>query len=161
MSIGSMATSDPQKVAGWKGLSDAAHFERLKTALFRSRGRAHFDRAAADRILDDLRHVAYRNGIAAARVFQFMDDDFIQADEDLTSAKDDLDRMSRNLPFLKTVAAVVEEIEAVQDEMTMEAKLFMGWRPYAGRWAWPNPMWTDLRQSFQEGRDDAEGGLLP
>ncbi|MBY5346038.1 hypothetical protein [Rhizobium leguminosarum] len=64
---GPMMTAELPKVTGWKGLSDVAHFERLKTALFRTRGRTRFDRAAADRILDDLRHVAYRNGVAAAQ----------------------------------------------------------------------------------------------
>jgi len=156
MSIESMTTTGPQKVTGWKSLSDAAHFERLKTALFRARGRARFDRAAADRILDDLRHVAYRRGRQAAEVFQFMDQDFIDADEDLSMAQDDLNRMSRNLPFLREVAAVVEEIESIRDEMSDEARIFFGWRPYAGKWAWPNPVCTELRQAFQDGRDDAE-----
>lgn len=63
-----------------EGLSDAAHFERLKTALFRTRGRTRFDRAAADRILDDLRQVAYRRGVEAARVFPFPDQDYVDAD---------------------------------------------------------------------------------
>ncbi|RFB85120.1 hypothetical protein B5K08_26735 [Rhizobium leguminosarum bv. trifolii] len=75
-----MTTTEPPKVTGWKGLSDAAHFERLKTALFRTRGRTRFDRAAADRILDDLRQVAYRRGVEAARVFQFPDQDYVDAD---------------------------------------------------------------------------------
>lgn len=153
MTIESM-TAQPAAVTGWKGLSDAAHFERLKTALFRTRGRSRFDRAAADRIQDDLQHVAYRNGVAAARVFQFLDQDYIDADEDLSSAQDDLNRMSRNLPFLREVAAVVEEIESIRDEMSEEARVFFGWRPYAGKWAWPNPVWVELRQAFQEGRDD-------
>ena len=156
MTIESMTTTEPSKVTGWKGLSDAAHFERLKTILFRTRGRTRFDRAAADRILDDLRHVAYRNGVAAARVFQFLDQDYVDADEDLLSAQDDLHRMSRNLPFLREVTAVVEEIESIRDEMSEEAQVFFGWRPYAERWAFPNPVWSELRQAFQEGRDDAE-----
>ncbi|MGZ2484852.1 hypothetical protein ACVITL_003375 [Rhizobium pisi] len=156
MTIESMTADASPKVTGWKGLSDAAHFERLKTALFRTRGRTRFDRAAADRILDDLRHVAYRRGIEAARVFHFLDQDFIDMDEDLSSAQDDLDRMSRNLPFLREVAAVVEEIESIQDEMSEEARLFFGWRPYARKWAWPNPIWTELKLAFLEGRDDAE-----
>lgn len=147
----------PHKVTGLNGLSDAAHFERLKTALFRARGRARFDRAAADRILDDLRHVAYRRGRLAAEVFQFMDQDFIDADEDLSMAQDDLNRMSRNLPFLREVTAVVEEIESIRDGMSDEARVFFGWRPYAGKWAWPNPVWSELKTAFQEGRDDAEG----
>ena len=96
MPIESMTTTGTPKVTGWKGLSDAAHFERLKTVLFRTRGRTRFDRAAADRILDDLRHVAYRRGIEAARAFQFLDQDFIDTDEDLSMAQDDLHRMSRN-----------------------------------------------------------------
>lgn len=146
----------PKTVSGWKGMPDAVHFERLKIVLHRARGRGRFDRAAADRIMDDLRHVAYRNGVAAARVFQFMDDDFIQGDEDLAAAKDDLDGMSRNLPFLKTVSAVVEEIESIQDEMTEDARLFMGWRPYSGKWAWPSPLWTEMVSAFREGRSDAE-----
>ncbi|MDC7741233.1 hypothetical protein [Rhizobium binxianense] len=153
----SMTTAELPKVTGWKGLSDAAHFERLKTALFRTRGRTRFDRASADRILDDLRHVAYRNGIAAARVFQFLDQDYIDADEDLSSAQDDLNRMSRNLPFLREVAVVVEEVESIKDEMSDEARIFFGWRPYAQKWAFPNPVWSELRQAFQEGRDDAHG----
>jgi len=153
MTIKSM-TTQPAAVAGWKGLHDAAHFERLKNVLFRARGRTRFDRAAADRILDDLRHVAYRNGLEAARVFQFMDEVFIDADENLSSAQDDLNRMSRNLPFLREVAAAVEEIESIRDEMSKEARVFFGWRPYAGKWAWPNPVWVELRQAFQEGRDD-------
>ncbi|MGH0359226.1 hypothetical protein [Sinorhizobium meliloti] len=49
-----------------------------------------------------------------------MDEDFIEADEDLAAAKVD-DRMSRNIPFLRKVAAVVEEIESIQDEMSEEA----------------------------------------
>ncbi|MBX4900122.1 hypothetical protein [Rhizobium bangladeshense] len=154
-----MTTVEPQKVSGWKGLSDAAHFERLKTALSRSKGRARFDRAAADRILDDLRHVAYRRGRRAAEVFQFLDQDFIDADEDLSMAQDDLNRMSRNLPFLREVTAVVEEIESIRDEMTEEARLFFGWRPYADKWAFPNPVWIELRTAFQEGRDDIEPGF--
>jgi len=133
MSIESMTTTDPRKFTGWKGLSDAAHFKRLKTVLFRSRGRARFDRAAADRILDDLRHVAYRRGRQASEVFQFLDQDFIDADEDLSMAQDDLNRMSRNLPFLRKVTAVVEEIESIRDEMSNEARVFFGWRPYAQR----------------------------
>ncbi|MBY5406830.1 hypothetical protein [Rhizobium leguminosarum] len=108
-----MTTAELPKVTGWKGLSDAAHFERLKAALFRTRGRTRFDRAAADRILDDLRHVAYRNGVADAQGFQFLDQDYIDADEDLSMAQDDLNRMSRNLPFLRVVAVVVEEIESI------------------------------------------------
>ncbi|MBY5511855.1 hypothetical protein [Rhizobium leguminosarum] len=151
-----MTTAELPKVTGWKGLSDAAHFERLKTALFRTRGRSGFDRAAADRILDDLRHVAYRNGVSAARVFQFLDQDYIDADEDLSMAQDDLNRMSRNLPFLREVAAVVEEIESIRDEMSHEARVFFGWRPYAEKWAFPNPVWSELQTAFQEGRDDAE-----
>lgn len=161
----SLVPTSRKTVTGWKGIPDAAHFERLKIVLHRARCRSRFDRAAADRIMDDLRHVAYRNGVAAARVFQFMDDDFIQADGDLAAAKDDLDGMSRNLPFLKTVAAVVEEIGAIQDEMTEEAKLFAGWRPYSGKWAWPSPLWTEMCEAFREGRDDAErapeGGAVP
>jgi hypothetical protein len=156
MTIESMTADASPKVTGWKGLSDAAHFERLKTALFRTRGRTRFDRAAADRILDDLRHVAYRRGIEATRVFQFLDQDYIDADEELSSAQDDLNRMSRNLPFLREVTAVVEEIESIRDEMSDEARIFVGWRPYAGKWAFPNPVWSELRQAFQEGRDDAE-----
>ncbi|WP_117193496.1 hypothetical protein [Rhizobium terrae] len=156
MSIESTTTAEPQNVAGWKGLSDAAHFERLKTALFRARGRARFDRAVADRILDDLRHVAYRRGREAAEVFQFLDQDFIDADEDLSMAQDDLNRMSRNLPFLREVTATVEEIESIRDEMSDEARIFFGWRPYAEKWAFPNPVWIELRTAFQEGRDDAE-----
>jgi len=156
MSIESMTTAS-SKVTGWKGLSDAAHFERLKTALFRRRGQTSFDRAAADRILDDLRHVAYRRGVEASRVLQYLDQDFIDADEDLSSAQDDLHRMSRNLPFLREVAAIVEEIEAIRDEMSDEARIFFGWRPYAGKWAFPNPVWSEMRTAFQEGRDDAEG----
>lgn len=152
----SMTTAELPKVTGWKGLSDAGHFERLKTALFRTRGRTRFDRAAADRIIDDLRHVAYRNGLAAARVFHFLDQDYIDADEDLSMAQDDLHRMSRNLPFLREVTAVVEEIESIRDEMSDEARVFFGWRPYAEKWAFPNPVWSELRQAFQEDRDDAE-----
>lgn len=152
----SMTTAKAPKVTGWKGLSDAAHFERLKTALFRTRGRTRFDRAAADRILDDLRHVAYRNGVAAARVFQFLDQDYIDMDEDLSMAQDDLNRMSRNLPFLREVSAVVAEIESIRDEMSHQAQIFFGWRPYAEKWAFPNPVWSELRTAFQEGRDDAE-----
>lgn len=64
--------------------------------------------------------------------------------------------MSRNLPFLREVTAVVEEIESIRDEMSDEARVFFGWRPYAEKWAFPNPVWTELRQAFQEGRDDAE-----
>ncbi|MBY3514147.1 hypothetical protein HFN76_18190 [Rhizobium laguerreae] len=144
------------KVTGWKGLSYAAHLERLKTALFWTRGRTRFDRAADDGILDDLRHVAYRNGVAAAQAFQFLDQDYIDADEDLSMAQDDLNRMSRNLPFLREVTAVVEEIESIQDEMLDEARLFFGWRPYAEKWAFPNPVWIELRTAFQEGTDHAE-----
>ncbi|UFW80866.1 MULTISPECIES: hypothetical protein [Rhizobium] len=77
-----MTTAEQPKVSGWKGLSDTLHFERVKTALYRTRGRTRFDRAAADRILDDLRHVAYRNGLAAARVFQFVGQEYFDADED-------------------------------------------------------------------------------
>lgn len=149
-------TDEPLKVTGWKGLSDTAHFGRLKTALFRARGHNRFDRAAADRILDDLRHVAYRRGRRAAEVFQFLDQDFIDADEDLSMAQDDLNRMSRNLPFLQEVTAAVEEIESIRDEMFEEARIFFGWRPYAQKWAFPNPVWSELRTAFQEGRDDAE-----
>lgn len=156
MTIESMTTTAPPKLTGWKGLSDAAHFERLKAALFRAKGRSRFDRADADRILDDLRHVAYRRGRQAAEVFQFLDQDFIDADEDLSMAQDDLNRMSRNLPFLREVTALVEEIESIRDEMTDEARVFFGWRPYADKWAFPNPVWIELRQAFQEGRDDAE-----
>ncbi|RFB90735.1 hypothetical protein B5K08_17500 [Rhizobium leguminosarum bv. trifolii] len=149
-----LTTTASPKATGWKGLSDAAHFERLKTALFRTRGRTRFDRAAADRILDDLRHVAYRRGIEAARVFQFLDQDYVDADEDLSMAQDDLNRMARNLPFLLEVAAIVEEIESIRDDMSEEARVFFGWRPYAEKWAFPNPVWSELRQAFQEGRDD-------
>jgi hypothetical protein len=156
MTIESMTIVQPPKFTGWKGLSDAAHFERLKPALFRTRGRTRFDRAAADRILDDLRHVAYQRGIEAARVFEFLDQDYIDADEDLSMAQDDLNRMSRNLPFLREVTAVVEEIESIQGEMSDEARLFFGWRPYAEKWAFPNPVWSELWQAFQEGRDDAD-----
>ena len=157
MSIESMMTVPSQKmVTGWNGLGDAADFERLKTALFRTRGSGHFDRAAADRILDDLRHVAYRRGRQAAEVFQLLDQDFIDADEDLTMAQDDLDGMSRNLPFLREVTAVLEEIESIREEMAEEARIFFGWRPYAERWAWPNPVWSELQAAFQEGRDDVD-----
>ncbi|WFU00686.1 hypothetical protein QA648_10935 [Rhizobium sp. CB3171] len=157
MTIQSMTTTTRPTVTGWKGLSDATHFERLKTALFRTRGPARFDRAGADRILDDLRHVAYRRGLEAAQVFQFLDQDFIDADEDLSMAQDDLNRMSKNLPFLREVTAVAEEIESIRDTMAEEARVFLGWRPYAGKWAFPNPVWSELKQAFQEGRDDAEG----
>lgn len=93
-----------------------------------------------------------------AQIFQFMDEDFIEADEELASAKDDLDRMSRNIPFLRKVTAVVEEIESIQDQMSEEARLFFGWRPYSGKWAFPNPVWTELRQAFQEGSDGVQVG---
>lgn len=156
MSTESMTPTAMPKVTDWKGLSDAAHFERLKTALFRARGRIRFDRAAANRILDDLRHVAYRRGVEAARVFQFLEQDYIDMDEDLSSAQDDLNRMSRNLPFLREVTAVVEEIESIRDEMTDEARVFFRWRLYAKKWAFPNPVWSELRTAFQEGRNDAE-----
>jgi hypothetical protein len=161
MSIEPMATATPPQVTGWKGLSDAAHFERLKTAMFRARGRSRFDRAAADRILDDLRHVAYRRGRQAAEVFQFLDQDFIDTDEDLSMAQDDLNRMSRNLPFLREVTAVVDEIESIRDEMLEEARIFFGWRPYAAKWAFPNPVWSELRTAFREGRDDADKTAHP
>lgn len=154
MMIESMTSTPPEKVTGWKGIPDAVHFDRLKVALFNAKGRGRFDRAAADGILDDLRNVAYRHGIAAASIFQFVDDDFIEADESLAATKDDLDHMSRNLPFLKTVTAVVEEIESIRDEMTEDARTFFGWRRYSGKWASPNPIWSELRQAFQEGRDD-------
>ncbi|TDK39128.1 hypothetical protein E2F50_03075 [Rhizobium deserti] len=156
MTIESMTTTAPPEVTGWKGLSDPAHFEQLKTALFRSRGRAGFDWAAPDRILDDLRHVAYRRGRQVAVVFQFLDQDFIEAEEDLSMAQDDLNRMSRNLPFLRKVTAVVEEIESIWGEMSDVARLFMGWRPYSGQWAWPNPLWVEMTAAFREGRDDAD-----
>lgn len=156
MTTESMTALERPKITGWKGLSDAAHFERLKTAMFRARGRTRFNRAAADRILDDLRHVAYRRGIAAAQVFQFLDQDYVDEDEDLSMAQDDLSRMSRNLPFLREVVAVVEEIESIRHEMSDEARIFFGWRPYAGKWAFPNPVWSELRTAFQEGRDDVE-----
>jgi len=45
-----------------------------------------------------------------------------------------VNRMSRNLPFLREVSAVVEEIESIGDEMSDEARLFFGWRPYAEKW---------------------------
>jgi len=156
MTIESMTTTASPRVTGWKGLRDAVHFERLKTALFRTRGRTRFDRAEADRILDDLRHVAYRRGVEAAQVFQFLDQDFIDSDEDLSMAQDDLNRMSRNLPFLREVTAVVEQIESIRDEMSDEAQIFFGWRPYAQKWAFPNPVGSELRTAFQEGRNDAE-----
>jgi hypothetical protein len=156
MSMESMTVPSPQKVIGWNGMGDAAHFDRLKTALFGARENVLFDRAAADRILDDLRHVAYRRGRQAAEVFQFLKQDFIDADEDLSMAQDDLDRMSRNLPFIREVTAVVEEIESIREEMSEEARIFFGWRPYAGRWVFPNPVWSELRTAFQEGRDDVE-----
>ncbi|NKQ86828.1 hypothetical protein C3Y91_21165 [Rhizobium sp. UPM1133] len=63
-------------------------------------------------------------------------------------AQDDLHRMSRNLPFLREVTAVVEEIKSIRDEMSDEARIFFGWRPYAGKWAFPNPVWSELRQAF-------------
>ncbi|NEK17707.1 hypothetical protein [Rhizobium leguminosarum] len=77
--------------------------QRLPCCCPRSRAGRAARRAAADRILDDL-----RNGVAAAQVFQFLDQDYIDADEDLSMAQDDLHRMSRNLPFLREVTAVVE-----------------------------------------------------
>ena len=156
MSMESIMTSAPQKVTGLNGLGDTAHLDRLKTALFGARENALFDRAAADRILDDLRHVAYRRGRRAAEVFRFLDQDFIDADEDLSMAQDDLDRMSTNLPFLREVTTVVEEIDSIRDEMSEEARLFFGWRPYAGKWAFPNPLWSELREAFQDGRDGCE-----
>ncbi|WP_188080043.1 hypothetical protein [Neorhizobium sp. P12A] len=58
--------------------------------------------------------------------------------------------------FVVTGTAVVEEIESIRDEMSDEARVFFGWRPYAEKWAFPNPIWSELRQAFQEGRDDAE-----
>lgn len=156
MSIESMTRPVSQEVTGFRGLSDSAHFDRLKAALFGTRGSGLFDRAAADRILDDLRHVAYRRGRQAAEVFLFLDQDFIDESEDLSMAQDDLNGMSRNLPFFREVTAFVEEIESIRDEMSEEARLFFGWRPYAGRWAFPNPVWNELLQAFQEGRDDAD-----
>lgn len=95
---------------------------------------------------------AYRRGRQAAEVFQFVDQDFIDASEDLSMAQDDLNVMSRNLPFLREVTAFVEEVKSFSEE----ARLFFGWRPYAGRWAFPNPVWSELQTAFQEGRDDAE-----
>lgn len=148
MSMESIMTSATQKVTGSNGLGDTAHFDRLKTALFGARENSLFDRAAADRILDDLRHVAYRRGRQAAEVFQFLEQDYMDADEDLSMAQDDLNRMSRNLPFLREVTAVVEEIESIREEMSEEARIFFGWRPYAERWAWPNPVWSELQAAF-------------
>lgn len=71
-------------------------------------------------------------------------------------AQDDLNRMSRNLPFLREVTALVEEIESIRDEMSDEQRVFFGWRPYAENWAFPNRVWSELWTAFQEGRDDAE-----
>jgi hypothetical protein len=69
--------------------------------------------------------------------------------------------MSRNLPFLREVAAVVEEIESIRADMSEEARILFGWRPYAGKWSFPNPVWSELRQPFQEGRDNAPVGAAP
>lgn len=77
-------------------------------------------------------------------------------DKDLSSVQDDLNRMSRNLPFQREVAAVVQEIESIRDEMSSDARVFFGWRPYAGKWAFSNPIWTELGKASQDGRDDAE-----
>lgn len=40
--------------------------------------------------------------------------------------------------------------------MSDAARIFFGWRPYAAKWGFPNPIWSELRAAFQEGRDDAE-----
>ena len=50
-SRGHFDAPDDRIAEGYRGLSDAVHFERLKTALFRTRERTRFDQAAADRIL--------------------------------------------------------------------------------------------------------------
>ncbi|WP_326912953.1 hypothetical protein [Rhizobium johnstonii] len=55
---------------------------------------------------------------------------------------------------------MVEEIVCIRDEMSDEARIFFGWRPYAEKWVFPNPVWNELRQAFQEGRDDAERTLV-
>lgn len=136
----SLTTTVSKKVTGFKCLSDAAHFDRLSKALVGARENALFDRAAADRVLDDLRHVAYRRGRLAAEVFLFLDQDFIDASEDHSMAQEDPNGMSRNLPFLREAAAVVQQIGSIREEMSEEAQIFFGWRPYAGRWALPNPV---------------------
>lgn len=118
-----ITTPVPEKVTGFKGLSDAAHFDRLSKALLGARENALFDRAAADRVLDDLRYVAYRRGRLAAEVFLFLEQEFIDADEDLSMAQDDLNGMSRNLPFLREITAVLEEIESIREEMSEEAQI--------------------------------------
>lgn len=68
MSNKSLTSPVLEKVTGFIGLSDAAQFDRLSQALLRARENALFDPAAADRILDDLRHVAYRRGGNAVEV---------------------------------------------------------------------------------------------
>ena len=58
-----------------------------------------------------------------------IDQDIIDADEDLSKAQEDPNQMSTNLPFLQEVAAVIEEIESIRNTMSDQARAFFGWRP--------------------------------
>lgn len=50
-----------------------------------------------------------------------MDENFIVADENVAAAKDGLDRTSKNLPFLRRLTVMVEEIESIQDQLSEAA----------------------------------------
>ena len=89
----------------------------------------------SDRILNNLRHVAYRRRLLAGRAFQFLDHDFIEADENL-QIRQNVNKSS----FITADCRRVGETESIHDKMRKEAQLISGWRLYSEKWALPNSM---------------------
>jgi hypothetical protein len=64
--------------------------------------------------------------------------------------------MSINLPFLREVTTVVEEVESIRDEIRMKLESSSVGVRIRGSGRSRILSGQELRQAFQEGRDDAE-----
>ena len=141
-------------VSGWKGTSAAGHFEKLAAVLTD----AAFEPAEADRTMEDLRHLAYRNGIAAARALQFVDPEYLRSDVALSKAHEDLKALSDDVPFLRILSGFGAHLEAMAGSMTEDARTYAGLSPDDEAPAARNSLLLELRQAFRTGRDEVRKG---
>lgn len=103
-------------------------------------GRGRFDRRPPA--------VAFRNGIAAARVFEFLDQDYVDADEDLSTAQDASTACRGIFLFSRRLRPLSNRLNPYGgDDGGRSNLLRMGavW----GEVAWPNPVWPELRHAFR------------
>lgn len=141
-------------VSGWKGTSAAGHFEKLAAVLTETA----FEAAEADRTMEDLRHLAYRNGIAAAQVFRFVALDYLRSDAALSKAHEDLYALSDDVLFLRILSDFGAQLEAMAGSMTEDARIYAGFSPSHEAPATINPLLLELREAFRAGRDEVRKG---